>query len=41
MITDKALWMAEFLYRKKKATRNQIEKAWLHGICNQQRAENH
>lgn len=29
MITDKALWMAEFLYRKKKATRNQIEKAWL------------
>ena len=28
MITDKALWLADFLYRKKKATRPQIEQAW-------------
>ena len=28
MITDKALWLADFLYRKKKATRAQVEQAW-------------
>lgn len=28
MVTDKALWLADFLYREKKATREQIEKAW-------------
>ncbi|WP_262482831.1 helix-turn-helix transcriptional regulator [Bacteroides gallinarum] len=28
MITDKTLWLADFLYRRKKATRSQVEQAW-------------
>lgn len=40
MVTDKALWLADFLYRRKKATRQQIEQEWARNSISEGKAMN-